>query len=125
MTLTRCFRCRAILFDLDGVLVNSAECVERTWRAWAAKHGLELEKVMAMAHGRRTIETIKMVAPGLSADAEAASLESREEMTSEGVYKIDADRSAARSISPRSRKPLAKWSIRSSRELGATAVGSD
>ncbi len=35
MTTSRSFRCKAILFDLDGVLVDSAECVERTWRDWA------------------------------------------------------------------------------------------
>ena len=43
----RSLHCKAILFDLDGVLVNSAELVERTWRVWAAQHQLDFEKVIA------------------------------------------------------------------------------
>ena len=29
------FRCSAILFDLDGVLVDSTRSVEKQWRIWA------------------------------------------------------------------------------------------
>jgi len=60
------FPCRAILFDLDGVLVDSAECVERTWRNWASRHRLDPQHVIAFAHGRRTIETVRLAAPGLT-----------------------------------------------------------
>ena len=92
VTLTALFRGKAILFDLDGVLVNSAECVERTWRNWAARHHLDAEKVIAYAHGRRTIETVQIVAPELSADDELVTLESGEAMTSDGVYEIKGAR---------------------------------
>ena len=34
--------CEALLFDLDGVLVDSIVSVEHTWRVWAARHGLDL-----------------------------------------------------------------------------------
>ena len=78
------FWCKAILFDLDGVLVNSAELVERTWRNWANRHSLDPEIVIAAAHGRRTLETVQLVAPALSADAEVASLETNEAMSSTG-----------------------------------------
>jgi sugar-phosphatase len=88
MTASRSFRCKAILFDLDGVLVDSAECVERTWRAWATQHNLDPESVIALAHGRRTIETVRLVAPELSAEAELASLATSEATTAEGVYEI-------------------------------------
>src|SRR4051812_38518470 len=86
------FWCKAILFDLDGVLVNSAELVERTWRNWASRHSLDPETVIAAAHGRRTLETVQMVAPMLSADAEVASLEANEAMSSEGIYEIEGAR---------------------------------
>lgn len=99
------FRCKAILFDLDGVLVNSAECVERTWRAWATRHGLDPESVIAHAHGRRTIETVRLVAPHLSADAEVASLEANEAMTSEGIYQVDGARELLE------RLPAKKWAV--------------
>jgi sugar-phosphatase len=98
-------RCQAILFDLDGVLVNSAECVERTWRKWAARHHLDPEKVLAFAHGRRTIETVQLVAPELSADAELAELEASEAMTSEGVYKVEGARELLEAL------PADRWAI--------------
>jgi sugar-phosphatase len=87
------------------VLVNSAECVERTWRGWAARHHLDPERVIAMAHGRRTIETVRLVAPHLSADAEVASLEANEAMTSEGIYEV----SGARELLVR--LPADKWAV--------------
>jgi len=88
VTSTRSFRCKAILFDLDGVLVNSAELVERTWRVWAARHQFDADNVIAVAHGRRTIETVRIIAPHLNVDSEVAALESSEMITSEGVYEI-------------------------------------
>ncbi len=88
MTASRSFRCRAILFDLDGVLVDSAECVERTWRHWATHHRLNPESVIALAHGRRAIETVRLVAPELGADAELAALAASEATTSNGVYEV-------------------------------------
>jgi mannitol-1-/sugar-/sorbitol-6-phosphatase len=72
------FRCAAILFDLDGVLINSTGSVARQWRAWAREQGIDEEKVIAIAHGVRAIEVIRTVAPHLDAKAELRKLESRE-----------------------------------------------
>jgi sugar-phosphatase len=72
------FSCSAILFDLDGVLVNSTGSVDRQWRAWAREHGISEEKVIAIAHGVRSIEVIRAIAPHLDAEKEATRLESRE-----------------------------------------------
>ena len=68
----------AVLFDLDGVLVDSTASVERAWRGWADQHGLLFEDVILHAHGRRTAETIAAVAPHLDARAEALALEDDE-----------------------------------------------
>jgi len=68
----------AILFDLDGVLVDSTAAVERAWRGWADRHGFLYEDVIIHAHGRRTAETIAAVAPHLDAQAEALALEDDE-----------------------------------------------
>jgi len=66
---------RAILFDLDGVLVDSAIPVEKGWRKWAERHGLNPEEVVGAAHGRRTIETVRDFMPQVDAETEAAALD--------------------------------------------------
>jgi sugar-phosphatase len=71
--------------DLDGVLVDSKALVERHWRLWAEETGIEPELIMRAAHGVRTIDTIRIVAPHLDAEAEAARFEAREERDVEGV----------------------------------------
>ncbi len=72
------FRCSAILFDLDGVLIDSTRSVDRQWRAWAREQGIDEEKVIAIAHGVRSLEVIRAVAPHLNAEAEVRRLETRE-----------------------------------------------
>jgi mannitol-1-/sugar-/sorbitol-6-phosphatase len=66
------FECRAVLFDLDGVLVDSAAYVEDQWRAWARSKGLSAEPFLRICHGRRALETIQLAAPHLDAAAEVA-----------------------------------------------------
>ena len=105
MTAVRSFRCRAILFDLDGVLVDSAECVEKTWREWARRHHLDPDRVIALAHGRRAIETVRLIAPELSADVELAELAASEATTSEGVYEIAGARELLE------RLPASGWGV--------------
>jgi sugar-phosphatase len=80
--------CDAILFDLDGVLVDSIACVEAQWHRWAAKHGFDVETLLAVAHGRRTAETIATIAPHLDCESEAAELERGEETDTTGVYEV-------------------------------------
>ncbi len=72
------FACAAILFDLDGVLVDSTGSVDRQWRGWAREQGIDEEAVISIAHGVRSIEVIRAVAPQLDALAETRKLESRE-----------------------------------------------
>jgi mannitol-1-/sugar-/sorbitol-6-phosphatase len=66
------FECRAILFDLDGVLVDSTAYIEDQWRRWAAARGLQAEPFLQFCHGRRALETIRLAAPDLDAEAEVA-----------------------------------------------------
>jgi len=79
------FDCAAILFDLDGVLVDSTRSVERFWRAWAQENGLDPEHAVSVAHGRRTVETLRILIPELDAEQEAMTLEKREAHQTEGV----------------------------------------
>ena len=66
------FECRAILFDLDGVLVDSTRHIEQQWRSWALAKGLSPEPFLRVCHGRRALETIQLAAPELDAAAEIA-----------------------------------------------------
>ncbi len=79
------FRCAAILFDLDGVLVDSTPCVTRVWAAWAREHGLNPDYVVQVAHGQRTIETVRQVAPRLDAQGETGRIEQLEIQDTKGL----------------------------------------
>lgn len=92
--------CSAILFDLDGVLVDSKDCVVRLWEGWAERNGLELEAIMNVAHGRRAVETIRLVAPHLSAEDEARRLAEIEATDMRGVVVIDGAIPLLRSLPP-------------------------
>jgi sugar-phosphatase len=88
-TITNPIECDALLFDLDGVLIDSTSCIVRHWRAWADQHGLDLDKIMQNAHGMRTIETMQAVAPHLDAEKEAARFNAQEVVDTEGVVAIE------------------------------------
>ncbi|MEK6443101.1 HAD-IA family hydrolase [Pseudonocardia sp. T1-2H] len=62
---------RAVLFDMDGTLVNSDAAVERAWRTWAGEYGVDPERVIRVGHGRPSWDTIREVCPDLD-DAENA-----------------------------------------------------
>jgi sugar-phosphatase len=79
------FRCSAILFDLDGVLLDSTRVVAAQYTRWALENGLDPAVVMKAAHGVRTIEVVKRVAPHLDAQAETNKIEKREAAADEVV----------------------------------------
>ncbi|WP_431680243.1 HAD-IA family hydrolase [Kitasatospora sp. KL5] len=54
---------RALLLDMDGTLVNSDAVVERCWRRWAARHGLDGDGVMQVVHGRQGHLTMALLLP--------------------------------------------------------------
>lgn len=99
------FACSAILFDLDGVLVDSTRSVERQWRVWAAEHGLDAKMLLAVTHGLRTIETIARVAPHLNVQSEVDRIEAREAADTEGVEVMAGARELVASI------PANRWAV--------------
>ncbi len=48
----------AMLFDLDGVLVDSAAAIDRHWREFAHWYGLDADRLLDRTHGRRAADTI-------------------------------------------------------------------
>lgn len=77
--------CRALLFDMDGVLIDSTAHVDRVWRRWAEERDVDPDAVLAIAHGRRTEEVLASVAPHLATAEEVALLEGRDEQDHAGI----------------------------------------
>ena len=99
------FSCAAILFDLDGVLVDSTRSVARQWRQWAIDTGIDPEAVLAVAHGVRSIEVIRRMAPHLDAEKETLALEKREAADLDGVVVMPGAAELLKSI------PAARWCV--------------
>jgi mannitol-1-/sugar-/sorbitol-6-phosphatase len=102
------FECSALLFDLDGVLVDSTALVERQWRRWASAKGLRPEPFLRVCHGRRALETIRLAAPHLDAEAEVAALVTTDEDEAGSVHALPG---ALRLLGT---LPVASWAVATS-----------
>lgn len=80
--------CEALLFDMDGVLINSTPAVARVWRRWALDRGFNPEEVVARAHGRPSLTTVKEYLPDADHEAENREVERREIEDLEGVVPL-------------------------------------
>jgi len=93
------FKCSAILFDLDGVLMDSTPSVSRQWSLWARENNIDPHKV-ELVHGRPTIEGVRLVAPHLDVEAEAKKIEQREMEDEEGVVVMPGAAELLKSLPP-------------------------
>ncbi|MBV8045542.1 MAG: HAD-IA family hydrolase [Paludibacterium sp.] len=97
---------RALLFDMDGTLVNSIAVVEKIWLRFAAQHGLDGAHVLANIHGRKAIDSMRAFLP---ADAdiagETARLTEEEVADTDGVVEIPG---AARLLAA---LPAGSWAL--------------
>ena len=55
---------RAVLFDMDGTLVDSDAAVVRAWMTWAGEYGVDGRTAIAMAHGSPSEPTIRTLLTG-------------------------------------------------------------
>lgn len=97
--------CDALLFDLDGVLIDSSTAIVRNWRAWADRHGIDVARITQVMHGVRSVETIRAVAPQLDAAQEAAWLTAREVADTDGVVPMPGARQLLAAL------PADRWTI--------------
>ncbi|MFI2435592.1 HAD-IA family hydrolase [Streptomyces sp. NPDC018693] len=72
MTATAVLTARALLLDMDGTLVNSDAVVERVWRRWAERHGLDGDEVMKVVHGRQGYASMAVLLPDRPMEANLA-----------------------------------------------------
>jgi len=78
-------RVLGILFDMDGVLVSSLGSVERSWQKWAEARGVDPALAIKTAHGRRAIETVRLLRPDLNDAEELEWIEDMEVEDNEGL----------------------------------------
>ena len=82
---------RALLFDMDGTLVDSTAAVERIWGRWAAEHGMRFADFAHTMHGRRAVDIMSAIAPpdlGLDLVAEVARIDEEEVVETDGIVPI-------------------------------------
>ncbi|MFD5521103.1 HAD-IA family hydrolase [Streptomyces sp. NPDC127066] len=90
-TATTVLTARALLLDMDGTLVNSDVVVERCWRGWADRHGLDGDEVMKVVHGRQGYASMAVLLPDRPMEqnhADNARMLAEETADMEGVVAI-------------------------------------
>ena len=101
-------RCSALLFDLDGVLIDSTPAVARVWHRWAVEHGFDPETVVRLAHGRPSRITIRELLPNADIDREDREVEGMEMEDVDDVVLLPGARQLLNSLPPE------RWTIATS-----------
>src|SRR5712664_1093031 len=114
--------CRGVLFDMDGVLVDSTAAVARVWSVWASKHGLDPETVVKIAHGRPSISTIRELLPGADHEAEDREVERLEIEDVEGIIALPGAEELLRVV-PSNRYAIVTSATRPLAEVRLRAAG--
>jgi sugar-phosphatase len=98
-------RSLGVLFDLDGVLVDSTPAVARCWTRWSQLHGFNAEDVVRRAHGRPSIVTMRELLPNTDHDEENRQMEQWEIEDTDGVVPLPGVLSLLNAI------PADRWAI--------------
>jgi sugar-phosphatase len=98
-------RSLGVLFDLDGVLVDSTPAVARCWTRWSQLHGFNAEDVVRRAHGRPSIVTMRELLPNADCEAENRQMEQWEIEDTDGVVPLPGVLSLLNAI------PADRWAI--------------
>ncbi len=98
-------RCAALLFDMDGVLINSTPAVARVWRRWAVDHGFNPDEVVSRAHGRPSLTTVREYLPNADYEAENREVERREIEDVAGVVPLPGSRELLATL------PADRWTV--------------
>jgi sugar-phosphatase len=97
--------CSGLLFDLDGVLIDSTPAVARVWSSWALDHGFEPEEIVRRAHGRPSLATIRDLLPNADHEAENRKVEQGEIDDVVGLVPLPGARELLNSL------PDDRWAI--------------
>jgi sugar-phosphatase len=91
-------RIAAVLFDLDGVLVESRLATERVWLAWARNNGIEEAALRSAMHGVRSADVVRALRPDLDAVVESEEIERRQAVDVDGLRAIPGAAAALRAL---------------------------
>ena len=97
--------CSGLLFDMDGVLIDSTPAVARVWHRWALEHGLDPDEVVRRAHGRPSIASIRELLPNADIEAEDRKVERAEIEDLDGVVPLPGVLALLNSL------PTERWTI--------------
>jgi mannitol-1-/sugar-/sorbitol-6-phosphatase len=97
--------CLGVLFDLDGVLVDSTPAVARCWTKWSLRHGFVAEDVVRIAHGRPSIATMRELLPNADHEAANDEMERWEIEDLDGVVPLPGAMQLLQSL------PMETWAI--------------
>jgi sugar-phosphatase len=95
----------AILFDCDGVLVDSDASIYQSWSRWALHYGLDPAQFEEMEHGRRAADTVRQL---LADDLVAEGIELIDTFELEDVTRVVAVPGAGRLLE---RLPPDIWAV--------------
>lgn len=88
-------RFAAVLFDLDGTLVDSTASVVRCWLRWAEEHSVSPERLQAAAgHGRPARDIVADLVPAERAAAATARIAELETVDVDGIRLLPGAREA-------------------------------
>jgi sugar-phosphatase len=97
--------CCGLLFDLDGVLVDSTPAVARVWTKWALSHDRDPEETVRLAHGRPSLATIRDLLPNADYELENEVVLRGEMEDTDGVVPLPGARELLQSL------PADRWAI--------------
>ena len=94
-----------MLFDLDGVLVDSTPAIIQVWTAWSKANGVDPNTVLNVMHGRRSAEVLTVLAPHVNPEVEVRRIEGAITHCEHGTVAIPGAAELLRSL------PHRRWAV--------------